>query len=69
MTATFIINGKVRREYKKKLSEIKHFVKMFWYFEDIDRVMGGGLSDDDCDKILRINKTKIKLMENELLKQ
>lgn len=51
------INGKERRELKKKLSEMKYSHKMFWFFEDCDRVYGGGMSDEDCEKYL-LNKQK-----------
>jgi len=47
----FVISGKERRTVKKELSDLKQFVKMFWYFEDIDRVYGGGMEDEDCKKM------------------
>ena len=49
----FKIHGKERKIKKKILSKLKYFVKMFWYYENIDRVYGGGLSNEECTKILK----------------
>ena len=61
----FIISGKPRREAKKKLAGIKSFIKNFWYFEDIDRVYGGGMDDDSAKAILKKNYLlSVKLEED-----
>jgi hypothetical protein len=39
----YLISGKLRKQKKKELAALKFYVKTFWYFEDIDRVYGGGL--------------------------
>lgn len=39
---------------------------MFWYFEDIDRVYGGGLDDEECQKLLDQKNTEIKDLEIKL---
>ena len=57
------ISGSERRKLKKELSELKYFVKMFWHYEDIDRVYGGGLSDDKCNSLLEETGEKIKKIE------
>ena len=62
----FVISGTERRQEKKKLAELKQFVKMFWYFEDIDRVYGGGLEDVECQKLLDQKNTEIKDLEIKL---
>ena len=62
----FVISGTERRQEKKKLAELKQFVKMFWYFEDIDRVYGGGLEDVECQKLLDQKNLEIKDLEIKL---
>ena len=67
----FVISGTERRQEKKKLAELKQFVKMFCqpgyrYFEDIDRVYGGGLEDVECQKLLDQKNTEIKDLEIKL---
>lgn len=64
----YLISGKLRKEKKKELAELKFYVKSFWHFEDIDRVYGGGLSDSDCQKLILKAETQIKELELELLK-
>jgi hypothetical protein len=60
------ISGRDRRNKKKELSQLKHFTKMFWYYEDIDRVYGGGLEDTKCHEILEKTNTQIQKIETEL---
>ncbi len=62
----FRISGQARREKKKELSELKYFVKMFWHYEDIDRVYGGGLSDDECNETIAKAEEEIRMLESEL---
>lgn len=59
----FKIHGKERKIKKKILSELKYFVKMFWYYEDVDRVYGGGLSDEECTRILKEKELEINELE------
>lgn len=35
----FKISGKVRRQLKKELSSLKHFVRDFWYWHQMDKDM------------------------------
>ena len=56
----YLISGKLRRQKKKELAELKFYVKSFWHFEDIDRVYGGGLSDSDCQKSILKAQVEIK---------
>lgn len=60
------ISGQERRNKKKELAQIKYFVKMFWYWEDIDRVYGGGLEKDKAEEMLNSYKNQIEKMEIEL---
>jgi hypothetical protein len=59
----FVISGLKRRELKKKLNSLKSSYKMFWHYEDIDRVYGGGSDDFDCEQILE--KIKLEIIELE----
>ena len=58
------ISGVERRKLKKELSELKYFVKMFWHFEDIDRVYGGGLTDKECDDLIEEKNKEIEKLES-----
>jgi hypothetical protein len=62
----FRISGQERREKKKKLSSLKSYVKMFWHWEDIDRVYGSGLEDDECNEMLARAEEEIRILESEL---
>ena len=62
----FIIHGIERRKLKKKLSEMKQFLRMFNYYNDIDIVYGGGIDDDEKEKRLlevqnEVNKIEFNL--------
>lgn len=59
----FVISGLKRRELKKKLSLLKYSYNMFWHFEDIDRVYGGGSDNFECEQILE--KIKLEIIELE----
>lgn len=59
----FKIHGKERKIKKKILSKLKYFVKMFWYYEDLNRVYGGGLSNEECTKILKEKELEINELE------
>jgi hypothetical protein len=60
----FLIHGIERRKLKKKLSEMKYFLKMFNYYNDIDIVYGGGIEEKE-KRLLEVqnevNKIRIKL--------
>ena len=62
----FVISGIKRKQEKKKLHELKRFVKMFWFYEDIDRVYGGGLPDEKCHALLAEKQKEIEAMEERL---
>ena len=62
----FVISGLKRRELKKKLSLLKYSYSMFWHYEDIDRVYGGGSDDFECEQILEKIKLEIVELEEKL---
>ena len=37
---------------------------MFWYWEDVDRVYGGGLTDKECDDLIEEKNKEIKRLED-----
>ena len=62
----FLIHGIERRKLKKKLSEMKYFLKMFNYYNDIDIVYGGGIDEEEKEKRLlevqnEVNKIEFNL--------
>ena len=62
----FLIHGIERRKLKKKLAEMKQFLRMFNYYNDIDIVYGGGIDEEEKEKRLlevqnEVNKIQIKL--------
>lgn len=62
----FLIHGIERRKLKKKLAEMKQFLRMFNYYNDIDIVYGGGIDDDEKEKRLlevqnEVNKIEFNL--------
>jgi hypothetical protein len=62
----FLISGQDRRAKKKKLNELKRFVKMFRFYEDIDRVYGGGLDDETCNELINDAKNQITGLQHEI---
>lgn len=66
---TFQIHGKERRKVKQELAKLKYFTKTFWYYQDIDRVYGYGLPDQECEKILKQANKDIKILEDKLSKK
>ena len=66
MNPIYKINGKERRELKKKLSLMKYSHKMFWFFEDVDRVYGGGVDDNCANQYLKKLKEDIDEIELKL---
>jgi hypothetical protein len=65
----FLIHGIERRKLKKKLSEMKYFLKMFNYYNDIDIVYGGGIDDNEKEKrLLEVQKEVNKIEFNLSLK-
>ena len=65
----FLISGKERRAKKKEVAELKRYVKMFWFYEDVDRVYGCGLKDETCHKLINIANNKIIEIKELLLKE
>ena len=63
---TYRIHGDERRKLKKELSLMKSSHKMFWFCEDTDRVMGGGMSDNAANQYLTELKEKINKLEDKL---
>ena len=63
----FKIRGQERRNKKKELNQYKSFVKNFWQYEDVDRMYGGGMSDEECNDIINGVKCAISIMEKELM--
>lgn len=61
---TNLISGKERRSLKKKLHELKRFVKNFHFYNDIDSVYGGGLSKIDSREIINNKMSQISRIEN-----
>jgi hypothetical protein len=62
----FLIHGFERRQLKKKLAEMKQFLRMFNYYNDIDTVYGGGIDDEEKEKRLlevqnEVNKIEFNL--------
>ena len=64
----FVISGKERREVKKELNTLRKRVKLFWHWEDVDRVYGGGMSDEEAEEYLTKTKKEIELLEEKLSK-
>lgn len=62
----FIINGDLRRQEKKRLSLMKYFVRNFWIHEDVNRVYGGGMSDEECENIIQDKQKEINILEKKL---
>lgn len=61
-----LISGKERRSLKKKLHELKRFVRNFIHYNDIDHVYGGGLSKVESNDLLKIKTSEISRIENML---
>lgn len=59
------IFGDVRRDKKKHLAQLKAYVKMFWFYNDIDKVYGGGIEDSEAN--IRVEKAKKEIEQLELL--
>lgn len=69
MNEQFVISGKLRREHKQILAKLKYFVKMYWFYEDIDEVYGGGLGKEESIKLLAEKQKEIEKLELELSKK
>jgi hypothetical protein len=71
---TFKVHGTERRQIKKELSELKAFVKNFWYYHQLDKDMAsfyGGkegfpMSDEQAQKKVDNAVLKIKALEERL---
>jgi len=64
----YLISGDLRRQKKKKLNQLKSYVKNFWQCEDIHRIYGGGLDDITCKKLISEAEDQIKELELQLSK-
>ena len=62
----YAISGQQRRIKKKELSQLKSLIRNFWHYEDIDRVYGGGLEDDECKEMIAKAEEEIRILESEL---
>jgi len=60
------ISGKERIKLKQELSKLKYSVKMFWFCEDVDRVYGGGMSDNSVNNLLDNMNKEILELEHKL---
>lgn len=66
----FLISGKERRELKKKASELRSFIKKFWYFHQPDKDMAlfygksknFPMSDDEAKLIYNKKKEELGLL-------
>jgi len=65
----YVISGKERRQLKKRLGELKRFIKMYWYWEDIDEVYVGGVSKIESTMILEKKQTEINELQDRLSKR
>ncbi len=59
----FKIHGEDRRSLKKKHSALKSSIRMFWFYDDIHTVYGGGISKEQAEQ--RLSEMKIELLEME----
>lgn len=62
----FEISGKQRRALKKELRLLKYSKRMFWFYEDINRVYGCGHDDQSCNDNLKRIDREILDLENKL---
>lgn len=70
---TYKIHGSERKKLKKELSEIKSFIKTFWYYHQLDKDMSSFygdstwlMSDESVKNRFEIEKIKAKKIEEEL---
>lgn len=70
----FKIKGSQRRKLKKELSELKHFIKYFWYHHNLDEDMCSfydrsekhKICDEKAKVIFENTNIQIKKIEEEL---
>jgi hypothetical protein len=68
------IHGTKRRELKKKLGELKRYVRYFWYYHQLDKDMtsfyggkdGYPMTDESAQKRIDAAHLKIKELEERL---
>jgi len=71
---TYKIHGIERRQLKKKLGELKRYVKNFWYYHQLDKDMtsfyggkdGYPMSDEEAQKRVDKANSEIKALEKRL---
>jgi len=62
----YLISGIERRKEKHHLAKLKFYVRMFWFYEDIDRIYGGGMDDEQCNVHINTINEEINILENNL---
>lgn len=65
----FKISGIKRRLLKKELSLLKHSVKMFHFYNDVDTVYGGGIDEKETEELLFEKLNQIYDLEEKLAKK
>lgn len=60
------ISGQERKEKKKHLRNLKEFVRVFWFHEDVARVYGDGMNDEEAQKLLTEKYAEITKLNKEL---
>ncbi len=60
------ISGHKRRETKKRLFDLRHYVKMFWHIEEASRAHGTGMDDKECERLIAQAKKEIHDIETAL---
>lgn len=68
MTPIHKISCKERRQLRKKLAALKDWRSKYWFMEDIDRVHGGGVTDERAHKDFEYLEAQIDMIEK-LLKE
>jgi len=59
----FKISGDERRKLKKEVSLLKSQIKNVWYYNDIDKVYGGGTDEDHLNKLISDSEEAIREIE------
>ena len=49
----YVISGIKRKILKKKLTSLKHFLKMYWFYTDIEDVYGINRTQEDNMKVYK----------------
>ena len=65
----FKISGQNRRELKKQFNSLKRQRKMMYFYNDIDTVYGGGLSEKELEERKISLEKEIEQIQNKLNEQ